>query len=198
MTPTKRERSASPPAPSSSVPHPAPSLRHWLKLESTPPLPHPIAASLPITDRQSTFVAHACSVSAPPTASRFHAHIQHLRDKSHPSQADHEMLGWRTMTLKLGKKGLREDDFTTRSGGDDDGEKNGANTIRKVSPRQGAGRGRSRDEMHTERSPADGAVGYRLSKKLELLMYAWLSRATMEVSLPTITRSLDATALGAS
>lgn len=42
------------------------------------------------------------------------------------------MFGWRTMTLKVGKKGLSEDDFTTRSGGEDDGEKNGANTIRKV------------------------------------------------------------------
>lgn len=36
------------------------------------------------------------------------------------------------MSLKVGKKGLSEDDFTTRSGGEDDGEKNGSNTIRKV------------------------------------------------------------------
>lgn len=60
--------------------------------------------------------------------------------ENHPSSADHEILGWRTMTLKIGKDGLSgdENDWTSKTGGDDDEEKNGSNTIRKCLEEVGA------------------------------------------------------------
>lgn len=43
------------------------------------------------------------------------------------------MMSWRTMQTKPGRDGLGgEDDWVVKYGSDDDGEKNGGNTIRKA------------------------------------------------------------------
>lgn len=86
------------------------------------------------TDRRSTFVAHAAPVTTAHGAQQLQNYVRELRVKdSHPKEADHEMLGWRTMALKAGRDGLKgADDWTVRSGGDDDGEKGGAACIKKA------------------------------------------------------------------
>jgi putative IMPACT (imprinted ancient) family translation regulator len=92
----------------------------------------PIVNSPPFTDRRSTFVAHAAPVTNQAGAVQFQNYVRQLRSKDHPREADHEMLGWRSMSLKVGKDGLGgEDDWTTKTGGDDDGEKGGGAQVRK-------------------------------------------------------------------
>lgn len=105
-----------------------------------PKAPSLLAFSDPVTDRQSTFVAHATTVTSAPNAVQFHAFVRTLISKNHPSPADHEILGWRTMELRVGKDGLSgaEEDWTVRTGGDDDEEKNGSNTIKKCLEEQGS------------------------------------------------------------
>ncbi|GAA6060581.1 hypothetical protein JCM10212_006816 [Sporobolomyces blumeae] len=121
-------RTAGPPSKRTST---GPStLTSFFATSSRPALPSPITASDPITDRQSTFVAHAAPVTNPVQASQFHQHVRALRTPAHPVDCDHEILAWRTMTLRVGRDGLKgEDDWTVRSGGDDDGEKQGASHV---------------------------------------------------------------------
>lgn len=48
------------------------------------------------------------------------------------------MLAWRTMSLKVGKNGLGEDDWTVRTGGDDDGEKGGMREVHSAITKEAA------------------------------------------------------------
>lgn len=49
------------------------------------------------------------------------------------------MLAWRTMTLKVGKNGLGgEEDWTVKTGGDDDGEKGGSREIHNAIQKEAA------------------------------------------------------------
>ncbi|KDE08513.1 hypothetical protein MVLG_01292 [Microbotryum lychnidis-dioicae p1A1 Lamole] len=103
-----------------------------------PPLPQPIFSSPPLTDRRSTFVAHAAPVTSLPQVQIFHSHVKHLISKAHPREADHEMLGYRIIGLKSGKNGLGgEEDWRVQVGGEDDGEKGGRGTITAVLEKRG-------------------------------------------------------------
>lgn len=113
------------------------SLASWLAVPP-PKAPIPLVSSPPLTDRQSTFVAHATTASSSHAAEQFHAFVRQLRSPSHPSAADHEMLAWRTMGLRIGREGVDEADWIVKSGSDDDGEKNGGNTMRKCLEEEGA------------------------------------------------------------
>ncbi|GAA5985613.1 hypothetical protein JCM10908_007042 [Rhodotorula pacifica] len=100
--------------------------------------PQPIVASDPITDRQSTFVAHAAPCSNHTQAHTLQNHIRSLRTGTHPVECSHEILGWRCLTLRPGRTGLdSEDDFKVVIDGDDDGEKGGAAVIREVLTQEG-------------------------------------------------------------
>ncbi|KAM0790431.1 hypothetical protein ACM66B_003310 [Microbotryomycetes sp. NB124-2] len=103
-----------------------------------PRVPSPICASDPITDRRSTFVAHAAPVTTPVGAVQFQNHVRQLRqDRVHPREAEHEMYGARFLSLKPGKDGTDQQDWTVKLTGDDDGEKGGSNAIKKVLERIG-------------------------------------------------------------
>ncbi|GAA5820134.1 hypothetical protein JCM11491_003305 [Sporobolomyces phaffii] len=105
-------------------------LNSFFPSTSVPSVPGPIVSSSPVTDRQSTFIAHACPISHPSHAAAFHAHVRNSRASSHPVQCDHEVLAWRTMTLKVGRDGFGgEADWTVKTGGDDDGEKGAAREV---------------------------------------------------------------------
>ncbi|SCV68202.1 BQ2448_323 [Microbotryum intermedium] len=103
-----------------------------------PPLPFPILSSPPLTDRRSTFIAHAAPATSLPHIDVFHSHIRHLVSKAHPRPADHEMVGYRVMALRNGRNGLGgEEDWFVKSGGEDDGEKGGSRTIVGVLEKRG-------------------------------------------------------------
>lgn len=100
--------------------------------------PQPIVASDPITDRQSTFVAHAAPCSNHVQAQTLQKYIRNLRTTSHPVECSHEILAWRTLALKPGKTGLgSDDDFKITIDGDDDGEKGGSTIIKEVLTQDG-------------------------------------------------------------
>ncbi|GAA5901593.1 YigZ family protein [Sporobolomyces salmoneus] len=117
----------------------ATTLNAFFPSTSVPKLPFPIVSSSPITDRQSTFIAHACPITHESQASLFQAHIRSSRSSSHPIDCDHEILAWRTMSLKVGKNGLGgEDDWTVKTGGDDDGEKGGSREVQSAIQKEAA------------------------------------------------------------
>ncbi|KAM0753828.1 ribosomal protein S5 domain 2-like protein [Meredithblackwellia eburnea MCA 4105] len=120
---------AQPPA-KRSAPTPSSSLNTWLSVKA-PSAPTVLVNSPPLTDRKSTFVAHATFAKNEHQAKQFHSFVRALRAPNHPTPADHEILGWRTMGLRLGKDGMKEEDWIVKSGGDDDDEKGGSNTVRK-------------------------------------------------------------------
>lgn len=99
---------------------------------SAVPAPDQIGVSPPFTDRRSTFVAHAAAATTAVGATQFQNYVRALRNKNHPREADHEMMAFRTMSLKPGKTGLKEDDWTVKVGSDDDSEKGGGSTIRRL------------------------------------------------------------------
>ncbi|GAA5974823.1 hypothetical protein JCM21900_001878 [Sporobolomyces salmonicolor] len=113
-------------------------LNAFFPTTSRPAPPHPLVHSDPITDRSSTFIAHAAPCTNSVQAVQLQAYVRALRTTSHPKECDHEMLGWRTMSLKAGRTGLDgDDDWTVKQGGDDDGEKGGARTIQECIVREG-------------------------------------------------------------
>ncbi|GAA5869473.1 hypothetical protein JCM1840_005476 [Sporobolomyces johnsonii] len=113
-------------------------LNAFFPTTSRPAPPHPLVHSDPITDRSSTFIAHAAPCTNSVQATQLQAYVRALRTTSHPKECDHEMLGWRTMSLKAGRTGLEgDDDWTVKQGGDDDGEKGGARTIQECIVREG-------------------------------------------------------------
>ncbi|GAA5991627.1 hypothetical protein JCM5350_007780 [Sporobolomyces pararoseus] len=114
-------------------------LNSFFPSTSVPTLPSPIVSSSPITDRQSTFIATACPITHPSQAVLLQSHVRSSRSSSHPVECDHEMLAWRTMTLKVGKNGLGgEEDWTVKTGGDDDGEKGGSREIHNAIQKEAA------------------------------------------------------------
>ncbi|GAA5842235.1 hypothetical protein JCM3766R1_005077 [Sporobolomyces carnicolor] len=114
-------------------------LNSFFPTTSTPKLPSPIVSSSPITDRQSTFIAHAVPITHESQATLFQSHVRSSRGSSHPVECDHEILAWRTMSLKVGKNGLGgEDDWTVKTGGDDDGEKGGSREVHNAIQSQAA------------------------------------------------------------
>lgn len=107
-------------------------LASYFTISPRPP-PQLIASSAPFTDRRSTFVAHAAACTTQVGAAHFADHVRALRSDKHPREADHEMYAWRAVGLKPGKSGLSgEDDWTVKTGSEDDGEKGGGNTIRRA------------------------------------------------------------------
>ncbi|GJN94405.1 hypothetical protein Rhopal_007485-T1 [Rhodotorula paludigena] len=111
---------------------------YFPSLTGPPRPPAPLVSSDPLTDRQSTFIAHACPATNRTHAQTLQTHIRGLRTASHPCEMTHEMLAWRCLALKPGKSGLEsEDDWRVETGQDDDGEKGGANVIRDVLAQEG-------------------------------------------------------------
>ena len=103
--------------------------------------PTPLVHSPPLTDRQSTFIAHATPTTSGPNALAFQSFVRAYRAPSHPEAADHEILGWRTLGLKVGKTGAGEggeEDWVVRMGSDDDDEKNAGATVKRVLEEAGA------------------------------------------------------------
>ncbi|GAA5865627.1 hypothetical protein JCM8547_007667 [Rhodosporidiobolus lusitaniae] len=104
-----------------------------------PSPPSPLVHSDPITDRASTFIAHAAPIASVHAAEQLQSHVRNLRTTSHPLECSHEILGYRLVAPKAGKSGLEsEDDWTVKDGGDDDGEGNGASTVRECLRVEGA------------------------------------------------------------
>lgn len=100
--------------------------------------PSPVVPSDPITDRLSTFVAHAAPCTNRVQAATLQAHVRALRGASHPVACDHEVLAWRCLGLKPGKTGLdSEDDWRVEGGTDDDGEKGAGAVVREVLDKEG-------------------------------------------------------------
>ncbi|GAA5847331.1 hypothetical protein JCM9279_000240 [Rhodotorula babjevae] len=100
--------------------------------------PQPVVASDPITDRASTFVAHASPCTNHVQAATLHAHVRALRTPSHPVECSHEVLAWRCLGLKPGRTGLEgEDDWRVEGGADDDGEKGAGAVVREVLGKEG-------------------------------------------------------------
>lgn len=111
---------------------------YFPSLTGPPRPPAPLISSDPLTDRQSTFIAHACPATNRTHAQTLQTHVRGLRTASHPCEMTHEMLAWRCLALKPGKSGLEsEDDWRVETGQDDDGEKGGANVIRDVLAQEG-------------------------------------------------------------
>jgi len=95
------------------------------------PLPDPLATSVEIQDRQSTFLAYIFRASTPEQARSAHSHVRRVIHAKRP--ASHEMAAWRCMVLKQGRTGLRgDDDFKVEEGSEDDGEQRGGDQILKV------------------------------------------------------------------
>ncbi|GAA5868455.1 hypothetical protein JCM3774_005386 [Rhodotorula dairenensis] len=117
----------------------APALTAYFPSKTGPARPpQPVVASDPITDRQSTFIAHAAPCSNHTQAHTLHSHIRNLRAGTHPVECSHEILAYRCLTLKPGKTGLdSENDFKVVIDGDDDGEKGGAAVIKEVLTQEG-------------------------------------------------------------
>lgn len=127
-----------PPAKRSSASRP-PALTAYFPSKTGPPRPpQPVVASDPITDRQSTFVAHAAPCSNHTQAHTLQNYIRNLRSGTHPVECSHEILAWRCLSLKPGKTGLdSENDFKVMIDGDDDGEKGGSAVIKEVLTQEG-------------------------------------------------------------
>lgn len=101
--------------------------------------PNPIVSSDPLTDRRSTFVAHAAPVTTPTGAAQFQALVRTLVvEGKHPREADHEMYAARFMALRSGKDGTAPEDWTSKLAGDDDGEKGGSSAIKRCLESSGA------------------------------------------------------------
>jgi len=95
------------------------------------PLPEPLAISVEIQDRQSTFLAYIFRASTPEQARTAHSHVRRVIHAKRP--ASHEMAAWRCMVLKQGRTGLRgDDDFEVEESSEDDGEQRGGDHILKV------------------------------------------------------------------
>ncbi|GAA5956639.1 hypothetical protein JCM8115_000632 [Rhodotorula mucilaginosa] len=124
---------------SASKSAPTPSLTAYFPSKTGPPRPpQPVVASDPITDRQSTFVAHAAPCSNHTQAHTLQNYIRNLRSGTHPVECSHEILAWRCLSLKPGKTGLgSENDFKVMIDGDDDGEKGGSAVIKEVLTQEG-------------------------------------------------------------
>ncbi|GAA5901000.1 hypothetical protein JCM8208_007586 [Rhodotorula glutinis] len=100
--------------------------------------PQPVVASDPLTDRASTFVAHAAPCTNHVQAATLHAHVRALRTPTHPVECSHEVLAWRCMGLRPGRTGLDgEDDWRVEGGADDDGEKGAGAVVREVLDKEG-------------------------------------------------------------
>lgn len=112
----------------------------WLSISqneavSTPAPTGPISTSREISDRGSSFIAHAATCTSAEEAKRFQ---RYMRECHRADPADHEMMGWRALSVKKGRSGISEDDFEVATGADDDGEKNGGSSILKVLEREKA------------------------------------------------------------
>ncbi|KAK4049352.1 FACT complex subunit [Microbotryomycetes sp. JL221] len=115
------------------------SLTNYFDVVSAPKVASPICTSDPLTDRRSTFIAHAAPVTTPTAAVNFQNHIRALeQDGVHPREAEHEMYAARFLTLRAQKDGTQTQDWTVKLVGDDDGEKGGSNAIKKILERTGA------------------------------------------------------------
>ncbi|GAA6057101.1 hypothetical protein JCM3770_002081 [Rhodotorula araucariae] len=100
--------------------------------------PAPLVASDPVTDRASTFVAHAAPCTNRVQAQTLQAHVGALRNKDHPVECSHEILAWRCMALRPGRTGVdSEDDWRAEGGADDDGEKGAGAVVREVLEKEG-------------------------------------------------------------
>ncbi|TPX66814.1 hypothetical protein SpCBS45565_g04205 [Spizellomyces sp. 'palustris'] len=92
--------------------------------------PPTIFVSSSISDRKSTFVAHAAKVCSSQDLSRL---TQTITSSKATQNASHNISAWRYLSLKPGKTGLEgPDDFGIVSGYDDDGEKWAGSKIAKV------------------------------------------------------------------
>ncbi|KNC96968.1 uncharacterized protein SPPG_07788 [Spizellomyces punctatus DAOM BR117] len=92
--------------------------------------PPTIFVSSSISDRKSTFVAHAAEVRSPQDLSRL---TQTITSSKATQNASHNIRAWRYLSLKPGKTGLEgPDDFGVVSGYDDDGEKWAGSKIAKI------------------------------------------------------------------
>ncbi|KAI0294391.1 hypothetical protein BC826DRAFT_1012083 [Russula brevipes] len=88
------------------------------------PLPEPVATSVEIEDRQSTFLAYVFRASTPEQARNAHSHIRRVIHAKRP--ASHEIMAWRCMVLK------EDDDFKIEEGSEDDGEQWAGGHVLKV------------------------------------------------------------------
>lgn len=77
------------------------------------PIPKPVYTSAPIHDRKSTFVAAIYRAASPAAAQATVKHVKNVVHASNP--ASHNMMAYRTMSLKSGRSGLHgPEDFEVR------------------------------------------------------------------------------------
>ncbi|GAA6013160.1 hypothetical protein JCM10207_006190 [Rhodosporidiobolus poonsookiae] len=104
-----------------------------------PAPPSPLLASDPISDRASTFIAHAAPCTTSHAALALQSHVRALRGPTHPVECSHEVLAYRILAPKPGKSGLEgADDWAAKEAGDDDGEKGAWGVVRDVLREEGA------------------------------------------------------------
>ncbi|GAA6039191.1 hypothetical protein JCM8097_000462 [Rhodosporidiobolus ruineniae] len=115
------------------------SLNSFFPTTHRPAPPSPLVHSDPITDRSSTFIAHAAPVTSSNAAEALQTHVRNLRTTSHPVECSHEVLAYRIVAPKVGKSGLEsEEDWTVREAGDDDGEKGAWAVVKECLKQEGA------------------------------------------------------------
>ncbi|GAA98134.1 uncharacterized protein L969DRAFT_85938 [Mixia osmundae IAM 14324] len=124
-----------------SVKRPRP-LDSWLSLPQTQW--DPLATSSTVVDRDSCFVAYATSITSKADALAFQAHVKVLHEgsigKGKLGPASHNVLAWRTITLRPGKNGLGEqgdEDFEVAAGSHNDGEDRAGPTMLNVLEKEG-------------------------------------------------------------
>ncbi|EGU10969.1 hypothetical protein RTG_03186 [Rhodotorula toruloides ATCC 204091] len=115
------------------------SLNAYFPSTTGPPKPpSPLVSSDPLTDRSSTFIAHAAPCTNHTQAQTLQNYVRNLRSTTHPVECTHEIMAYRCMGLKPGKTGLEsEDDWKVEINGDDDGEKGGSTIIKEVLTQEG-------------------------------------------------------------
>ncbi|GAA5972831.1 hypothetical protein JCM11641_003961 [Rhodosporidiobolus odoratus] len=104
-----------------------------------PSPPSPLVHSDPLTDRSSTFIAHAAPTTTSHAAHQLQDHVRKLRSSSHPVECSHEILAFRIMAPKAGKSGVESvEDWDVKEFGEDDGEKGASAVVKEVLRKEGA------------------------------------------------------------
>ncbi|KAF8521275.1 ribosomal protein S5 domain 2-type protein [Hysterangium stoloniferum] len=105
-------------------------------IQHSDPIPQLVCTSRSIQDRDSTFVANLFRATSPTIAYKTTKYVKNVLHAANP--ASHEMMAYRTMTLKAGRTGLDgPDDFQVQAGSEDDGEKYGGSKILRIMQKEG-------------------------------------------------------------
>lgn len=104
--------------------------KNWLS--ASLPAPRTLFSSAPIRDRDSLFIAHAVPCTSASAAHAFRAYVRQARIPTHLEDADHEIMCYRIISLKIGRTGEAESDFVVECEKDDDGENAAGAAMREI------------------------------------------------------------------